>query len=229
IYATYLGGTGDDRGTGIAVNATGDVYVSGFTSSTNFPTVTPLQISNGGGFDAFVTKLNPAGNAILYSTYLGGSANESNTTTGTSTNPIVVDASGDAYLVGFTSSRNFPTVTPLQAAKSGGLDAFVVKIADATPAADYSIAVVPASRVVVPGGGTTYTVTATPVGGFTGTISLSASGFSNDSTASFNPASIVIDSTSPQSSTMTLATTAGTPPGNYSLNVTATSGSLQHT
>ena len=228
VYATYLGGTGDDRGTGIAVNSAGAAYVTGFTSSTNFPTVTPLQLSNGGGFDAFVAKLNPAGTALLYSTYLGGSANESNVTAVTSTNPIALDASSDAYLTGFTSSTNFPTVTPLQPAKAGGQDAFVVRIADATPAADYSISVVPGSRTVVPGGGTTYTVTATPVGGFTGTISLSASGFSNDSTATFNPTTIVINDLSAKSSTLTVTTTAATPPGTYSLNINTTSGNLQH-
>ena len=227
-YATYLGGTGDDRGTGIAVNSAGAAYVTGFTSSTNFPTVTPLQISNGGGFDAFVAKLNPAGTAFLYSTYLGGSANESNTTTGTSTAPIALDGSSDAYITGFTSSTNFPTVTPLQPARAGGQDAFVIKIADATSAADYSISIVPGSRTVVPGGGTTYTVTATPVGGFTGTISLSASGYSNDSTASFNPTTIVITDASAESSTLTVTTTAATPPGTYSLNVDTTSGNLQH-
>jgi len=117
-----------------------------------------------------VAKLNPAGSAFLYSTYLGGSANESNTTTGSATNPIALDSTSNAYITGFTVSTNFPTTTPLQAANAGGQDAFVVKIADATPAADYSIAVVPNSRTVVPGGSTTYTVTVTPVGGFTGTI-----------------------------------------------------------
>jgi len=228
IYATYLGGTGDDRGTGIAVNSAGAAYVTGFTSSTNFPTVTPLQISNGGGFDAFVAKLNPAGSAFLYSTYLGGSANESNNTAATSTNPIALDSSSDAYLTGFTSSPNFPLAAPLQPANAGGQDAFVVRIADATPAADYSISVLPGSRTVVPGGATTYTVNATPVGGFTGTISLSASGFSNDSTATFNPTTIVINDASAKSSTLTLTTTAATPPGTYSLNVITTSGNLQH-
>ncbi len=228
IYASYLGGTGDDRATGIAVNAAGAAYVTGFTSSTNFPTVTPLQISNGGGIDAFVAKLNPAGSAFLYSTYLGGSANESNTTTGTATNPIALDSTSNAYITGFTASTNFPTTTPLQAANAGGQDAFVVKIADATPAADYSIAVVPSSRTVVPGGSTTYTVTATPVGGFTGTISLSASGFSSDSTVSFSPTTIVITDATAKSSTLTLTTTAATAPGTYSLTINTTSGNIQH-
>ena len=228
IYTTYLGGTGDDRGTGIRVNSSGEVYVTGFTSSTNFPTVTPLQISNGGGFDAFVAKLNSAGSAFLYSTYLGGSANESNTTSGTSTNPIALDASSNAYITGYTASTNFPTAAPLQPASAGGQDAFVVKITDAAPAADYSISILPASRTVVPGGATTYAVTATPVGGFTGTISLVASGFSNDSTASFNPTTIVITDASAKSSTLTVTTTAATPPGTYALNLNTTSGNLQH-
>jgi uncharacterized repeat protein (TIGR01451 family) len=228
VYATYLGGSGDDRGSGLAVNFAGAVYVTGATSSTNFPTVAPLQLANGGGFDAFIAKLNPAGNAFLYSTYLGGNANENNTSTGTSTNPIALDSSGNAYITGFTASTNFPTVTPLQSNNAGGQDSFVVKIADATPAADFSTSVVPGSRTVLPGGSASYTVTVTPVGGYTGTISLSASGFSNDATASFNPAGIGINNTSPQSSTLTIVTTAGTPAGNYSLNITATSGNLQH-
>jgi uncharacterized repeat protein (TIGR01451 family) len=229
VYATYLGGTGDDRGTGIAVNSAGAAYVTGFTSSTNFPTVTPLQISNGGGFDAFVAKLNPAGTAFLYSTYLGGSANESNVTAVTSTNPIALDASSDAYITGFTSSTNFPTATPLQPANAGGQDAFVARITDASPAADYSISILPGSRTVVPGGAATYTVTATPVGGFTGTISLGASGLSNDSTASFSPTTIAITDASAKSSTLTVTTTAATPPGTYPLNINTTSGNLQHT
>ncbi|MDX6447219.1 MAG: hypothetical protein QOH71_4293 [Blastocatellia bacterium] len=228
VYATYLGGTGDDRSAGIAVNSAGAAYVTGFTSSTNFPTVTPLQISNGGGFDAFLAKLNPAGSAFLYSTYLGGNANESNTTSVTSTNPIALDSVSDAYLTGFTSSTNFPTLTPIQPAKAAGQDAFVLKIADATPAADYSISVSPVSRTVVPGGGASYTVTATPVGGFTGTISLNANGFSNDSTAVFSPATIVINDASAKSSTLTVTTTAATPPGTYSLTINTASGNLPH-
>ncbi|MDX6577345.1 MAG: hypothetical protein QOE96_3298, partial [Blastocatellia bacterium] len=228
VYASYLGGTGDDRGTGIGVNTAGEAYVTGFTSSTNFPTVTPLQIANAGGFDAFVTKLNPAGNGFLYSTYFGGSANDANASTITSTNSLVLDLSNNAYITGYSLSTNFPTAAPLQPATAGGQDAFIVKIADATPAADYSITVAPSSRTVVPGGAATYTVTATPVGGFIGTIALSVSGFSSDSTGSFNPATIVISDASAKSSTLTLTTTAATPPGTYSLTINTTSGNLQH-
>jgi uncharacterized repeat protein (TIGR01451 family) len=228
VYSTYLGGSGDDRATGVAVNSSGEAYVTGFTSSTNFPTGTPLQIANGGGFDAFLTKLNAGGSVLLYSTYLGGSANESNTTAVTSTNPIVLDSSNNAYLTGFTSSQNFPTASALQSSSAGGQDVFIAKIADTTPAADFSLSISPATRTVSPAGSTTYTVTATPQGGFTGTISLVASGFSTDTTASFSPTSIVITDSSAKSTTLTLNTVAATPPGTYVVSVDGTSGNLQH-
>lgn len=226
VYATYYGGSGDDRGTGIAVNGTG-VYVTGFTASTNLPVVAPLQLNNAGGFDAFVAKLNQAGNSFLYSTYLGGAANENFNAAVTATNPITVDLA-NAYVTGYTASANFPTAVPLQPAKSGGQDTFVAKIADVTPAADFALSLTPASRTVNPGSGTTYTVNATPAGGFTGNISLSITGLSNDTTTSFNPSSIAITDASAKSSTLTITTTGSTPPGTYSLNVTATSGNLQH-
>src|SRR5215831_13318581 len=226
IFGSYFGGSGDDRATGVAVNASG-VYITGFTSSTNLPTVSPLQLNNAGGFDAFVAKLNPGGSSLLYSTYLGGSANENFVAALTSTNPIAVDSS-NAYITGYTSSSNLPVQSPWQSANAGGQDAFVAKIADLTPAADFNLSIAPASRTVNPGDVPTYTVTATPTGGFTGNISLSAGGFSPDTTAGFAPATIAITDSSAKSSTLTINTTGSTPPGNYSLNVTATSGNLQH-
>jgi hypothetical protein len=131
IFATYFGGSGDDRATGVAVNATG-VYLTGFTSSTNLPTVSPLQLNNAGGYDAFVAKLNFSGSLFLYSTYLGGSANENFVAAVTSTNPIAVDSS-NAYITGYTASANLPVVAPLQNGGGGGQDAFVAKIADVAP------------------------------------------------------------------------------------------------
>jgi hypothetical protein len=76
VYATYLGGSGTDRGFGIAVDSAGNAYVTGRTQSPNFPTVNPLQRSLGGIEDAFVVKLNASGSALLYATYLGGSGQD---------------------------------------------------------------------------------------------------------------------------------------------------------
>lgn len=136
-YATYLGGGGDDRATAVVVNPAGEAYVTGFTASPNFPTVIPLQISNGGGIDAFVTKINGAGNGILYSTYLGGSANDNYANTTTFSGNIALDGNANAYVTGFTASTNFPTASPLQSANAGGAsDAFIARIADGNPLDD---------------------------------------------------------------------------------------------
>jgi len=130
VFATYLGGNGDDRGTGIAVNSSNESYVTGFTFSTNFPTVNALQNSNGGGADAFIAKLNSSGSAFFYATYFGGSGNESFASTMTSTNPIALDPASTAYVVGYTASTNLLTASPLQAANAGGQDAFIARISD---------------------------------------------------------------------------------------------------
>jgi beta-propeller repeat-containing protein len=131
-YSTYLGGSGGDGGLGIAVDSTGDAYVTGGTSSSNFPTTAgAYQTSYSGNTDAFVTKLNAAGSALSYSTYLGGSGEDAG-------RGIAVDNTGDAYVTGGTSSTNFPTTAgAYQSSYSGNTDAFVTKIA--APAADPAI------------------------------------------------------------------------------------------
>ena len=225
LYATYLGGGGDDRATGIAVNLAGNAYVTGFTAATNFPTASPLQISNGGGTDAFVTKLNAAGNALVYSTYLGGSANEDFTSTTTFSGNIAVDSSSNTYVTGYTASANFPTASLLQAANAGGAsDAFIAKISDAAPAADFAVSASPSSQTVNPGNSTTYNVTVTPAGGFSGNVTLSVSGISIDASATFNPASLAITDSASKASVLTVQTTSSTPPGTYALAITAGSG-----
>lgn len=120
-YSTYLGGSGSEFGLGIAVDGSGNAYVAGNTSSTNFPTASPLQPANGGGADVFVAKLNAAGSALVYSTYLGGSGNDSDYGIG-------VDSSGNAYVAGSTDSTDFPTVNPLQSVNRGFGDVFVSKL-----------------------------------------------------------------------------------------------------
>ncbi|MDF5715610.1 MAG: SBBP repeat-containing protein, partial [Rhizonema sp. NSF051] len=126
VYSTYLGGSNNDYGYSIAVDRVGNAYITGSTFSTNFPTRNPLQPAIGGDGDAFITKLNPDGNALVYSTYLGGNIYDYGS-------GIFVDRAGNAYITGYTSSTNFPTQNPLQAANGGNFvtpDAFVSKLTD---------------------------------------------------------------------------------------------------
>ena len=118
-YVTYLGGAGDETGYGIAVDETGNVYVTGQTNSADFPTVNALQ-QNPGGESAFLAKLNPTGTALVYSTYLGGAGYDAGMS-------VAVDGGGHAYVGGVTESNNFRTENPVQPARGGGVDAFVAK------------------------------------------------------------------------------------------------------
>lgn len=147
IYSTYLGGSGDsvgdgDLGNGIALDSTGNAYIAGFTGSSDFPTtpgafqfVAPIPVggacSDGRG-DGFVTKLNATGTGLVYSTYLGGGDFDW-------ANSIAVDASGNAYVAGYTFSLNFPTtpgafrfLPPVKdscaGGNSGGGSGFVTKL-----------------------------------------------------------------------------------------------------
>ncbi len=123
LYATFLGGSADDWGRGIAVDAGGSAYVTGYTRSSGFPT-TPgaFDATYNGSYDAFVAKLNPAGSALLYATFLGGSMNSGGFA-------IAVDGSGAAYVTGCTYSSDFPT-TPgaFDTTHNGSYDAFVAKL-----------------------------------------------------------------------------------------------------
>ncbi len=122
-YATYLGGSNNDQGNGIAVDSAGDAYVAGQTLSTDMPLAQPLQRS-GGGTHAFVAELNPSG-ALLFSSYLGGSGADSG-------NAIALDSLDNMYVVGTTSSSDFPTGNGVQntapSKSAGGTDAFAVRL-----------------------------------------------------------------------------------------------------
>ena len=121
VYSTYLGGSGGEFGYGIAVDSSGNAYVTGSTESTNFPTANAFQAAKRGSGNAFLTKLNPAGSALVYSTYLGGTNFDAG-------RGIAVDSSGSAYVTGFTASPDFPTANAFQAAYGGYLsNAFVTK------------------------------------------------------------------------------------------------------
>jgi hypothetical protein len=121
VYAGFLGGSDWDVGTGIAVDAAGNAYVTGTTSSSNFPAVVGPDTSYNGGDDAFVAKVNPSGAALLYAGFLGGSDRDGGT-------GIAVDAAGNAYVTGTTSSSNFPAVVGPDTSYNGGDDAFVAKV-----------------------------------------------------------------------------------------------------
>ncbi len=132
-YSTYLGGSGEDFGGGIAVDSSGNAYVTGTAGSSNFPT-TPeaFQTTLAGAQNAFVTKLNPSGSALVYSTYLGGSRADGG-------NGASVDSSGNAYVVGDACSSDFPT-TPdaFQTSLKACPGAFVTKLNPAGTALTYS-------------------------------------------------------------------------------------------
>ncbi len=145
-YSTYLGGSGEDSATAITVDTAGNAYVTGLTTSTDFP-VTPgafqstnKDSENNSTSTAFVTKLNPAGTALVYSTYLGGSGGGSSGDLGSA---IALDTAGNVYVAGQTSSTDFPVTqgafqTTNKAAAIKGINAFVAKLNPGGTALVYS-------------------------------------------------------------------------------------------
>jgi uncharacterized repeat protein (TIGR01451 family) len=122
-YSTYMGSSANDDGYGIAADASGNAYVTGFAYGSNFPLLNPYQ-TFGGGNDAIVMKLDTtqSGTAsLVYSSYLGGSGGDGGT-------GIAVDKTGYVYVAGITASANFPTLNPYQSTYKGGQDIFVAKI-----------------------------------------------------------------------------------------------------
>jgi pimeloyl-ACP methyl ester carboxylesterase len=126
VYSTFVGGSQVDSAISIAVNGRSQAHVTGHTNSLNFPTANAFQPTYGGGrSDAFVFKLNESGSEMIYSTYLGGSADE-NFYGGDGA--IVLDEEGEAYVVGSTDSDNFPTLDPIQPQRAGNNDLFIAKL-----------------------------------------------------------------------------------------------------
>jgi hypothetical protein len=141
VYASYLGGSGEDRGTFVAVDRYGAAYISGITSSTeaSFPTgsgfgsIPGLDTTYGGGFDVFVAKVLPSGTGLAYVTYLGGSGNDVST-------GIAVDSGGNAYVTGYTNNvAQFPAVGgPTTNYQGGSNDIFIFKLNPSGTALVYS-------------------------------------------------------------------------------------------
>jgi hypothetical protein len=127
IFATYLGGSGSDEANAIATDASGNVYLTGSTTSQDFPTRSPLQANctldaKGNCADAFVAKVSTDGSTLLYSTFLGGSSADSGSA-------IAVDANSDIYIAGDTLSLDFPLRKSLQGVSHGSYEVFLAKLA----------------------------------------------------------------------------------------------------
>lgn len=123
---SYLGGAGEDTPLGVDVDAQGNTYVTGRTMSLDFPVSGGVQPSHAGSWDVFVTKVDPTGTSIIYSTYVGGSGVSSGL--GETGFSIAVDGNGSAHVTGTTASADFPLVNPAQATPGGGDDAFLFKL-----------------------------------------------------------------------------------------------------
>ena len=112
---TFLTGNGEDAATALAVDKAGNVWITGYTDSPNFPTQLALQQFIAGGDDAFVAKVNPAGSALVFSTYLGGTADDVGNAIGVNLGDSSV------YVAGSTKSVDFPTASPIQPGLAGRL------------------------------------------------------------------------------------------------------------
>jgi hypothetical protein len=137
LWSTYIGGAANEHSAGISVSGSGAATITGSTFSTNFPVAAAFQPHNGGNQDAFVTSVNSAGTAMVFSTYLGGSGGTSGLPeTGSG---VAVDGSGSVYVTGTTASSNFPvTAGSFETTPTGSLlNVFVTKLS-ASGTLDYS-------------------------------------------------------------------------------------------
>lgn len=130
-YATFLGGSGSETASGIRVNSAGEVYLAGFTSSPDFPVMTPLQSAYQGQNDGFVAKLGPLGKSLVYSTYLGGGDQDAAI-------DVAVDAAGSTYVVGATQSGDFPAHNPFSLPQTYAERGFISKLTPSGSALVYS-------------------------------------------------------------------------------------------
>jgi len=215
LFSTYYGGTLDDAGTGIAIDSFNDVYVTGRTLSSDYPTNgTPFQSSLSGTSDAFVTELSNTGSPV-YSSFLGGTGNENSVSASTVLAPlgaVAVDSGSNAYLAGSTDSTTGFPVSPsaLQSSFGGGLaDGFVTKVGAAP--ADFSVAISPATISVASGQTTaTITVTVSSVNAaYSNAVSLSCAGKPSNAACNFSTLSVTPGS-SPVTSNLTISTNGST-------------------
>lgn len=184
VYSTYLGGSHSDAGYDIAVDSEGAAYVTGVTQSVDFPTQNPIQGTNAGYDNVFISKINVDGNALVYSTYLGGSVADYGQS-------IAVDSEGAAYVTGHTWSTDFPTQTPIQESYTAWHDAFITKLhltCVLTINTGKGGTTYPSSGSYTYDYGTEVTITAISESGY------SFSGWSGNASGTSNPLTITLDS-----------------------------------
>jgi hypothetical protein len=211
VYSTFLGGGNqENQSVDVAVDGSGNAYLAGTTSSADFPTVAALQpcysgggVVSGDGSDAFVSKVNAAGSALVYSTFLGGWILNSGLLEWAY--GLALDGRGDAYVAGFTFANDFPlSGTPLQPANAGAADAFVAKVAN-EPAPDFALCrVSPPVVRVKRARRTSVTLELHSLNGFAGSVTLSASGLPTGVTASFSPNPVQLSTGSSKSVVLTI-------------------------
>lgn len=181
VYSTYLGGNLSDYGYGIAVDAAGSAYVTGYALSYDFPTLNPIAGAGHSANDAFLVKLNPQGTGILFSSYLGGTGHDEGLS--------IAVFNGDAFVAGKTDATDFPVLNAVQPASAGANDGFLLKITGFSAAASSlsSIAVNPSNVPAgTPSAGTITLSSAAPANGATVTLT------SSDTNAATVPATAVV-------------------------------------
>jgi Beta-propeller repeat len=157
IFSTYLGGSNFDWASGIAVDTAGNAYITGYTSSLNYPTTGPVQPTLNNAYDAFVSMLNTTGGVLAFSTYYGGSGIDQ-------ANAIAIDGSGNMYIGGQTNSSNLPLQTPYQSTNTGGAVGWVARIGVTAPQAQ-TPAVVSVTPSAGSGANVVFTATYSDTGG----------------------------------------------------------------
>jgi hypothetical protein len=213
VYSGVLGGRGAAEGDGLAVDSRGAAYISGHQFSSDYPTTSnALDTTPNGGFDGFLSKVDPSGTTLEYSTLLGGSGWDG-------AMAMTIDDAGNAYLTGATGSEDFPTTSVTGA--RGGFDAFATRIdtqpaVDPAPAPGFTLDVSPRTQAVGRGGAVTYTATVSPAT-TSPPVTFSIEGLPPAADATF-------EQQADGSTVVTVQTSETTPPGGYSLVIVARSG-----
>ena len=211
-----------DEGDALAVDSTGAAFIAGHQGSRDFPTTAgAMDTTFGGAVDGFLTKVDPTGSRLMYSTFVGGDGWDG-------AMAMSIDDAGRAYLTGATTSNDFPGA--FIAGSGGGFDVFATTIDTGATAPDpdpepdpepsFSLSVSPASQAVVAGNAATYTALVTEKT-TTSVVTLSIAGLPDGTNATFVQ--------SGDATTITLQTSKSTPPGGYELVVTGRSDGVNRT